>query len=60
MTHSVALVGLKFFILAIFKIYRGQRSHEFEKAGIILVSVGILLLLSDSFMNYHYDEITNQ
>jgi hypothetical protein len=59
MTHAVMLVGLKFFILSLSKFWRKKIPHEFEKAGMILVVLGIILMLADSIFNYNYDTQPN-
>jgi drug/metabolite transporter (DMT)-like permease len=59
MTHAAVLVSLKFFILALAKLWKHEISHELEKAGIILVVLGIGLMLLDSLFNHNYNTLTH-
>jgi len=47
-THACSLVGLKHFVSTIIKLYNKKEHHDFETAGIMLISLGIICMLYDS------------
>jgi EamA domain-containing membrane protein RarD len=46
--HSFCFLRLKFYFIAIGHILKGEKYHQAEMAGILLVSVGITMALWDS------------
>lgn len=57
LTHAVTLTSMKFFIISLIRFIKKKSHHEFVKAGIMLVIISIVLLLSDSLTNY--DQTSN-
>jgi len=48
MTHACTLICLRYFISSLLKIYNKQECHDFETAGVILIIIAIICMLSDS------------
>ncbi len=50
LTHAVTLTSMKLFIISLIRFYRRKEHHEFVKAGIMLVVISVVLMMSDSFL----------
>lgn len=54
LNHAVTFIGLKYYIISLVKYYKKRQHHEFVKAGLILVTIAVALMMGDSFLNTNY------
>ena len=47
--HSFCFLRLKFFVVALKKLYLKEECHEGEIGGSFLVGIGLLMMIWDSF-----------
>lgn len=48
MNHALCLSYMRFFLISVVKMFNKEKIHEFEIAGTILCTIGVVLVMSDS------------